>query len=78
MGKRGTPPLDPDEVIGILEALGFRFDRQKGSHAQYKRPATKDRSAAVVTVDMHHRSFDDELMKNMIRQSTFNRNEFYD
>jgi len=36
MGK--YPILKPQEVIGILEKLGFMEVRQKGSHKQYRHP----------------------------------------
>lgn len=77
MGRRGTPLLEPDEVIAILLRLGFKLDRQNGSHAQYKRAAMDGRAAAIVTVDVHYKVFDVDLMKSMIRQSGFSANEFY-
>jgi predicted RNA binding protein YcfA (HicA-like mRNA interferase family) len=36
MGSRAI--LKPDEVIIILERLGFSQIRQKGSHKQFRRP----------------------------------------
>jgi len=32
------PVLKPNEVISILERLGFREVRQKGSHKQFRHP----------------------------------------
>ena len=37
------------EIICIIEADGWRFHSQKGSHAQYKNPVKPGR----VTVPMH-------------------------
>jgi len=36
MGK--YPVLKPQEVVAILESLGFREVRQRGSHRQYRHP----------------------------------------
>jgi predicted RNA binding protein YcfA (HicA-like mRNA interferase family) len=77
MGKRGTPPLEPSEVIAILKALDFRYARTAGSHAHYIRLAEGKRLAALVSVDTHYKQFDDDLIKNMIRQSTFTKDQFY-
>jgi predicted RNA binding protein YcfA (HicA-like mRNA interferase family) len=32
------PVLKPKEVASILDALGFRMVRQRGSHRQYQHP----------------------------------------
>jgi predicted RNA binding protein YcfA (HicA-like mRNA interferase family) len=77
MGQRRYPPLTPGEVIDILTALGFRKRGQEGSHAQYYRPACGRFAASVVTVDVKYAEFDDERIKNMIRQSQHSRDEFY-
>ncbi|MFN3979252.1 MAG: type II toxin-antitoxin system HicA family toxin [Caldilinea sp.] len=37
MGKK-PPVLRPVEVIAILDRLGFRQVRQRGSHIQYRHP----------------------------------------
>jgi predicted RNA binding protein YcfA (HicA-like mRNA interferase family) len=36
MGK--VPVLKPHEVSALLESLGFREIRQRGSHKQYRHP----------------------------------------
>jgi len=36
MGK--APVLKPREVVAVLEILGFREIRQKGSHKQFRHP----------------------------------------
>lgn len=78
MGQRGYPPLTPSEVKTILDALGFKFDRQRGSHAQYERlPTARDTQRRIVTVDGSVKQFDDYLMRSMVRQSGENRVTFY-
>lgn len=77
MGQRKYPPLTPREVIEILKALGFGHARTEGSHAHYERGSDKKRSRSIVTVDMAVTAFDDSLLKSMIRQSNFKRDEFY-
>ena len=77
MGKRRYPPLTPSEVVAVLKSLGFAFKRQDGSHAHYERAADKERRRALVTVDASVDEFWEELMKSMIRQSGFSREEFY-
>lgn len=77
MGQRKYPPLRPSDVIAILESLGFSKRNQVGSHAQYLRPRSPQHPAAIVTVDLHYDTFDDNIMKSMIAQSTFSRDRFY-
>jgi len=77
MGKRKYPPLTPSEVKSIVGALGFKFRRKDGSHAQYERLATGKYPRSIVTIDEHYSEFDDDLIKNMIRQSNHSRDEFY-
>lgn len=77
MGRRRFPPLCPAEVVSIIVALGFAHKRTSGSHAQYERPACAVRVRAVVTVDMAVAEFWEEIIKSMIRQSGFCREEFY-
>lgn len=42
------PVLKPTEVCRLLEALGFRLVRQRGSHLQYRHPDGRG-----TTVPMH-------------------------
>ncbi len=78
MSKRKYPPLTPSEVISILTSLGFVKDRQSGSaHAQYECPKNDEYPRSLVTVDMAYSEFDDERIKNMIRQSNRSRERFY-
>lgn len=77
MGRRKYPPLTPNEVVSILQSLGFNLKRKTGSHFHYERPADSEKPRALVTVDMSVSEFWEELIKNMIRQSRFSREEFY-
>jgi predicted RNA binding protein YcfA (HicA-like mRNA interferase family) len=77
MGRK-FPVLKPKDVVANLEGLGFKFKRQDGSHAQYERLADATKKRAVVTVDMAMSSgFSKDLTKSMIRQSLFDKEEFY-
>jgi predicted RNA binding protein YcfA (HicA-like mRNA interferase family) len=77
MGQRKYPPLTPSQVEAIVKALGFIFKRQIGSHKHYERAADTDRNRAVVTIDMAIDEFWKDLIKSMIRQSGFTREQFY-
>ncbi len=77
MGQRRYPPLKPAEVVAVLARLGFQFKRQVGSHAHYERDADEQRERAIVTVDMSVPEFWEDIIKSMIRQSGFSREEFY-
>lgn len=77
MGRRKYPPLTPSEVAAIVCALGFRFNRQEGSHAHYERAAADGLPRKIVTIDTAIATFSQELIKSMIRQSGFDREQFY-
>ena len=77
MGRRRYPPLTPSDVTAIVTALGFSFKNQEGSHQHYERPATGTTVRAVVTIDVSVSTFDEYLIKSMVRQSTHTREEFY-
>jgi len=77
MGKKKYPPLSPAEIGEILTALGFTKKRTKGSHAHWERAADKVRPRSIVTVDEAIDQFNDFLVKSMISQSHFAREEFY-
>jgi predicted RNA binding protein YcfA (HicA-like mRNA interferase family) len=77
MGKKRYPPLTPKQVVSILEELSFSFKRQDGSHAQYEKLAADGKTRTVVTVDMAVDEFWVDLIKNMIQQSGYTREEFY-
>jgi predicted RNA binding protein YcfA (HicA-like mRNA interferase family) len=42
------PSLSARKLVGILERKGFKFVRQKGSHASYRHP-----DGRTATVPMH-------------------------
>ena len=42
------PQLTSREVVQLVEAQGFQFDRQKGSHAVYRHP-----DGRRVTIPVH-------------------------
>jgi predicted RNA binding protein YcfA (HicA-like mRNA interferase family) len=44
----GVPVLKPQELVRLLEHLGFREVRQKGSHKQFRHP-----DGRVTTVPFH-------------------------
>jgi predicted RNA binding protein YcfA (HicA-like mRNA interferase family) len=77
MGKRKYPPLTPGEIRAILQRLGFSKKNQEGSHEHYERPADARRLRSVVTVDSSISEFGEHLLRSMIRQSGFSREEFY-
>lgn len=78
MGQRGYPPLTLNEVIAIVQALGFALKRQRGSHAHFERmPTQSDPQRRIVTVDMAIKEFDEFLIKSMIRQAGSDRRAFY-
>ena len=43
------PAVRADDVVRVAKPLGFKFDRQKGSHAVYYREADKSR----LVIPMH-------------------------
>ncbi|KUO76390.1 MAG: hypothetical protein APF77_06740 [Clostridia bacterium BRH_c25] len=45
------PVLSPDEIIKVLEKVGFQKTSQKGSHAKYKKSGDPQR---VVIIPMHN------------------------
>jgi predicted RNA binding protein YcfA (HicA-like mRNA interferase family) len=77
MGQRQYPRLKRSEVEAILNALGFKLKNQEGSHCHHERPADGKRPRSVVTVDVSEREFGEFLLRSMIRQSNFSRDEFY-
>lgn len=42
------PSIKAPEFIRVIQRLGFRFDRQRGSHAIYKHPETMERVVVAV------------------------------
>jgi predicted RNA binding protein YcfA (HicA-like mRNA interferase family) len=76
MGKR-LPHLKPREVQANIKGLGFTYKRTDGSHETWERAADiLIPQRKVVQVDVGKSQFDDFLMKSMIRQSGFTKDEF--
>lgn len=75
MGNRKYPPLKQSEMIAIFVALGFAKDRTS-KHPCYERDADAIRKRKVVPIDDYD-EFDETLIKSMISQSGFSREEFY-
>lgn len=57
------PVLRPREVVKILERLGFKLGRQKGSHCLYIK---NDR---LVTVPYHNKDLKPKTLKHIIKQA---------
>lgn len=75
MGQRKYPPLEPREIIQILEARGFVFIKQQGDHRFYSR---KVRGQPMIPqVDMGADVYDVYLVKKVIAQSGLTRKQFY-
>lgn len=72
---RKYPPLKLREILSILRSLGFVEKSAVGSHYKYTR-TVKGREWEV-TVDYSIDDFDAFLIKSMISQSGFSRDEFY-
>lgn len=75
MGNRKYPPLKQSEMVAIFVALGFARDRTS-KHPCYERDADAIRRRKVVPIDDYD-EFDETLIKSMIEQSGFSREEFY-
>ncbi len=58
-----TPVLKAKDVARALERAGFVFDRQKGSHAQYKK------GALLATVPMHNTELAPKTLRSILRQA---------
>lgn len=46
MGSK-YPVLPPDEIIKVLQKIGFYKISQKGSHAKYRKDGTPGRNAII-------------------------------
>lgn len=75
MGTRTYPPLDQSEMQAILKVLGFAEDRSN-RHPVWVRPADLRRSRKVVPLD-DYPQFEQKLIKRMIPQTGFTREQFY-
>ncbi len=68
------PILRPREVVAVLEHLGFRELRQRGSHKQFRHP-----DGRVTTVPMHGgRDIAPTLLRQIARDIGLTVQEFLD
>jgi predicted RNA binding protein YcfA (HicA-like mRNA interferase family) len=66
------PVLKPREVIAVLERLGFRETRQRGSHKQFRHP-----DGRTTTVPVHHgRDISPILLRQIARDIGLSADEF--
>lgn len=67
------PQLKARDVVRVLENLGFRFVRQKGSHAFYKHPVT----SFSTLVPMHGgEDIGRGLLRSILREANISREDF--
>ena len=58
-------PMKSKEMVKLLENNGFRFIRQKGSHAIYHNSATRK----TVIVPMHNTDLKKGIEQNILKQA---------
>lgn len=58
-----TPILKAKQVARALERAGFVLERQKGSHAQYKK------GILLVTVPIHNAELAPKTLRSILRQA---------
>jgi hypothetical protein len=75
-GKAQISATQAPRSYRILTALHFNKVRQESTHGQYERVADGAKPRAIVTVDDYD-DFDESLIKRLIAQSTFTREQFY-
>lgn len=68
MPKR--PQVSGDQIVSLLHALGYVFDRQKGSHATYEKTAKIGKH--TITVPMHKEITKGTLNDILNKLSLFN------
>jgi len=67
-----VPVLKPREVASILEALGFREVRRRGSHRQYRHPDGR----GTTVPDHKGRDIAPVLLRRIARESGLTVDEF--
>jgi predicted RNA binding protein YcfA (HicA-like mRNA interferase family) len=68
------PVLKPREVVALLERLGFREARQRGSHRQYRHP-----DGRATTVPFHgNRDVSPILLRQIARDIGLTIQQFFD
>lgn len=64
----------PRESIRVLESLGWRVVRQRGSHVRLEMPDGRN----PVTVPVSRRELDPKTLSSMLRQTGLSIREFLD
>jgi predicted RNA binding protein YcfA (HicA-like mRNA interferase family) len=64
------PVVRPHEVIRVLQKVGFRQVRQKGSHVQMQR------GSVLVTVPVHPRDLHPRTLRSILRRAGLSISEF--
>lgn len=69
----GLPSVTAADIVKVLEAAGFKFDRQKGSHMVFKKPS----QPLVIVVPNHRKkNIGPGLLRKIIRNSGLTVEEF--
>jgi hypothetical protein len=81
MGKRRYPPLKHAQMIAIFRALGFAPVRH-GDHEVWEKPAVVDPNGVITSPRRavpigDYEEFDATLIKRMIPETGFTREQFY-
>lgn len=58
-------PMKPAEIIKLLEANGFRYERSNGSHRFYRNPTT----GKTTTVPYHSKDLKPGVEKAILKQA---------
>ena len=64
------PQVSGDQIVSLLKALGYTFDRQKGSHATYQK--TSNIGKHTITIPLHKEVTKGTLNDILGRMSLFN------
>ena len=75
MGQKKYPPLTPNEIVAILKARGFRWDRNSGDHQFFSRYLNGKEH--LPQVDMGVPQVSDYWLKLTITESGLSREDFY-
>ncbi|MBN2537898.1 type II toxin-antitoxin system HicA family toxin [candidate division WOR-3 bacterium] len=65
------PAFTPAELVKVLERLGFKLDRTRGSHRIYLHPETRRR----VVVPFHRADLPRGTVQEILRQAGLSRDE---
>ena len=65
------PVCKPKEIIRILEKIGFKLHRQKGSHQIFVK------GSKMVVVPMHNKDLKKPTQNNIIKGTGLSQEEFF-